>query len=134
MSYIYVKGSITGKSETREFDFRVVKRSAQIGLPQSAIDALGLSKVPGLSHDTLADNDANRAPAYLTRVDFEERCIHQYVTPASEPTVGADALRALGYKVDLERGHIFKPTEPLKIHRGLMPTMLDASDLRSAQG
>lgn len=132
MPDIYVKGSITGKWETREFDFRVVKRSAQIGLPQSAIDALGLPKVPDLSYDPLADNDANRAPAYLTRVDFGERCIHQYVTPASEPTVGADALRALGYQIDLERGRIVKPTGPLEIHRGLMPTMLDVSDLRSA--
>ena len=43
----YVKGSIAGKWETREFDFRVVKRSAQVGLPQTAIDALGLSQVPG---------------------------------------------------------------------------------------
>lgn len=128
----YVKGSITGKLETREFDFRVVKRSAQVGLPQSAIDALGLPQVPGFPPDPLSDNGANRAPAYLARVDFEERRIHQHVTPAAEPTIGVDALRALGYKVDLERGHIVKPTEPLKIHRGLMPTMLDASDLRSA--
>ncbi len=130
----YVKGSIAGKWETREFDFRVVKRSAQIGLPQSTIDALGLSQVPGFADDSLADNGANRAQAYLARVDFEERCIHQHVTPAAEPTIGADALRALGYQVDLERGHIVKPTEPVKICRGLMPTMLDVSDLRSAQG
>ena len=38
----------------------------------------------------------------------------------------------LGYKVDLERGHIAKPAKPVKIHRGLMPTMLDVSDLESA--
>ena len=47
----YIKGSVIGKSETWEFEFRVLKRSAKVGLPQSAIDALGLSKVPGLSHD-----------------------------------------------------------------------------------
>ena len=130
----YVKGSIAGKWETREFDFRVVKRSAQVGLPQSAIDALGLSQVPGFPHDPPPDNGANRAQAYLARVDFEERRIHQHVTPAAEPTIGADALRALGYKIDLERGHIVKPTGPLEIRRGLMPTMLDVADLRSAQG
>ena len=128
----YVKGSITGKLETREFDFRVVKRSAQVGLPQSAIDALGLSQVPGFPHDPLSDNDANRAPAYLAYVGFEERCIHQHVTPAAYPTIGADALRALGYEVDLEQGRIIKPTGPLEIHRDLMPTMLDVSDLRYA--
>ena len=128
MPDIYVKGSIVGKSETREFDFRVVKRSAQLGLPQSAIDDLGLSEVPGFVCDPLTDSDSNRDTAYLTRVDFGERCIHQYVTLASEPTIGADALRALGYKVDLEQGHITKPTKPLKIRRGLMPTMLDVSN------
>jgi len=128
MPDIYVKGSIVGKSETREFDFRVVKRSAQLGLPQSAIDDLGLSEVPCFVCDPLTDSDSNRDTAYLTRVDFGERCIHQYVTLASEPTIGADALRALGYKVDLEQGHIAKPTKPLKIRRGLMPTMLDVSN------
>ena len=127
----YVKGSITGKWETREFDFRVVSRSAQIGLPQSAIDALGLSQAPGFPHGPLADNDANRAPAYLAHIGFEERCIHQYVTPATKPTIGADALRALGYQVDLDQGRIIKPTEPLIIRRGLMPTMLDVSHLQS---
>ena len=132
MPDIYVKGSITGKSETREFDFRVAKRSAQLGLPQSAIDALGLAEVPGSLHSPMGDDAADRAPIYLSCVDFEGRTIHQYVAPTSEPTVGADVLRALGYEVDLERGCIAKPTEPLKIQRGLMPTMLDVSDLRSA--
>ena len=131
MPDIYVKGSIAGKSETREFDFRVAKRSAQLGLPQSAIDALGLAEVPGLLHSPMGDDAADRAPIYLSRVDFEGRTIHQYVAPTSRPTVGANILRALGYEVDLEQGLIAKPTEPLKIQRGLMPTMLDVSDLQS---
>ena len=134
MPDIYVKGSIIGKSETREFDFRVVKRSAQLGLPQSVIDDLALSEVPGFVCDPLAHNDSNRDTAYLTRVDFGDRCIHQYVTLASEPTIGADALRALGYKVDLAQGHIVKPTGPLEIHRGLMPMTLDVPNLRPAGG
>ena len=132
MPDIYVKGSIAGKSETREFDFRVAKRSAQLGLPQSAIDALGLAEVPTLSYGPVADDAANHALTYLSCVDFEGRTIHQYVAPTSRPTVGADVLRALGYEVDLERGCIAKPTEPLKIQRGLTPTMLDVSDLRFA--
>ena len=123
---IYIKGSVVGKSETREFEFRVLKRSAQLGLPQSAIDALGLSKVPGLPRNLRRDNDG---PIYLSRVDFAEGFVHQYVASASEPTIGADTLRALGYKVDLEQEHIAKPTEPLKIQRGLMPTMLDVRSL-----
>ena len=131
MPDIYVKGSIAGKLETREFDFRVAKRSAQLGLPQSVIDALGLAEVPGLLYGPMGDDAANRAPTYLSCVDFEGRFIHQYVAPTSRPTVGADVLRALGYEVDLERGCIAKPAKPLKIQRGLMPTMLDVSDLRS---
>ena len=130
MPDIYVKGSITGKSETREFDFRVAKRSAQLGLPQSAIDALGLAEVPGLPYGPMGDDAANCASIYLSCVHFEGRTIHQYVAPESEPTVGADALRALGYEVDLERGCIAKPTEPLKFHHGLMPGLLDVSDLQ----
>ncbi|MDE2788011.1 MAG: hypothetical protein OXL37_15295 [Chloroflexota bacterium] len=131
MPDIHVKGSIAGTSETRDFDFRVAKRSAQLGLPQSAIDALGLAEVPGLLYGPMADDAAKRGPIYLSCVDFEGRTIHQYVAPTSRPTVGADVLRALGYEVDLERGCIAKPSKPLKIQRGLMPTMLDVSDLRS---
>ena len=54
------------------------------------------------------------------------------VTPAAKPTIGADALRALGYTVDLAQGHITEPSKPLKIYRCLMPTRLDLSHLRSA--
>ena len=132
MGKTFIKGSIIGKSETWEFDFQVAKRSAQLGLPQSAIDALGLAEVPGSLYGPMGDDDANRAPIYLSCVDFEGRTIHQYVSPTNSPTVGADVLRALGYQVDLELGRIAKPTEPLKIQRGFMPTMLDVSDLRSA--
>ena len=59
MPDIYVKGSIAGKSETGDFDFRVAKRSAQLGLPQSAIDALGLAEVPGLLYGPI-DDDASK--------------------------------------------------------------------------
>ena len=126
----YIKGSVVGKSEAREFEFRVLKRLAKVGLPQSAIDALGLSKIPNLPPDLRSDNDG---PIYLSRVDFDEGFIHQYVTPASEPTIGADVLCALGYEVDLEQGIILKPTKPVKIYRGLMPTMLDVSHLPPAR-
>lgn len=132
MPDIYVKGSIAGKSGTREFDFRVNKRSAQLGLPQSAIDALGLTEVPSSLYGPMGDDAADHAPIYLSCVDFEGRTIHQYVAPTSRPTVGADVLRALGYEVDMELGCIAKPAKPLKTQRGLMPTMLDVSDLRFA--
>ena len=128
----YIKGSVVGKLETQQFEFRVLKRSAKIGLPQSAIDALGLSEVPDLPHGPAVADSTIRAPIYLSRLDFQGQSIHQYVAPASEPTIGSDALRALGYQVDLERDVISAPTEPAKIHRGLMPTMLDVSDLQRA--
>ena len=63
---------------------------------------------------------------------FDDSHIDLDVLPVREPTISADALRAMGYEVDLKQGHIAKPTTPIKIHRGLTPYMLDVSQLGSA--
>ena len=133
----YIDGSIgiVGAATTRKFNFLVVKDSDHIGLPQSDIDALGLKpslfatpKEPGGHARTLEDR------AYEAGAHFDRCYIELDVQPEPVPKVGATALRKMGFEIDLERGRIVKPAKPLKIHRGLMPYMLDVSDLLSAQG
>lgn len=133
----YINGSIgmVGAVTTWKFDFLVVRDCHHIGLPQSNIDALGLKpslfatpKEKGGHARTLDDR------AYEAGVQFDACYIELDVRPEPVPTVGATALRKLGFEIDLEQGRIVKPAKPLKIQRGLMPYMLDVSDLRSAQG
>ena len=129
----YIDGHIriVGAATTRQFNFLVVKDANHIGLPQPDIDALGLKpslfatpKEPGGHARTLDDR------AYEAGVRFDTGYIELDVRPEPVPTVGVTALHKLGFEVDLEQGRIAKPTEPLKIQRGLMPTMLDVSHLR----
>ena len=131
----YIDGSvgIVGEAANRQFKFLVVKEARHIGLPQSDIDALGLKlslfttpKEPGGPTRTLDDR------AYEAGVHFDTGYIELDVRPEPVPTVGVTALHKLGFEVDLEKGRISKPTEPLKIQRGLMPTMLDVSHLQTA--
>lgn len=135
MAGAYINGSIgmVGAATTRQLKFLVVKDAHHIGLPQRHIDTLSLKpsllatpKEPGGHARTLDDM------AYEAGVHFDTCYIELDVRPEPVPTVGVAALRELGFEVDLEKGRIAKPTEPLKIQRGLMPTMLDVSDLRSA--
>ncbi len=133
----YINGSIgmVGAATTRTFDFLVVKDSHHIGLPQSDIDALGLKpslfatpKELGGHARTLEDR------AYEAGAHFDKCYIELDVRPEPMPTIGVAALRKLGFEIDLEQGRIVKPAKPLKIQRGLMPYMLDVSDLQSARG
>ena len=128
----YVNGSIgiVGAATTRQFEFLVVKDAHHIGLPQSAIDALGLKpslfatpKKNGGHARTLGDR------AYEAGVHFDTCYIELDVRPEPVPTVGIVALYKLGFDIDLEQGQIAKPANPSKLYRGLMPSMLDVSDL-----
>ena len=135
MAGIYVNGKIgtVGSAVTRQFRFLVVKDALYIGLPQPDIDALGLKrslfatpKAHGGHARTLEDR------AYEAGAHFDTCYIELDVRPEPAPTVGVAALRKLGFDVDLEQGRISKPAKPLKIQRGLMPYMLNVSDLRTA--
>lgn len=124
---------IVGAAATRQFNFLVVKDANHIGLPQPDIDALGLKrslfatpKEDGGHARTLEDR------AYEAGVHFETCYIELDVRPEPVPAVGVAVLSKLGFEVDLEQGRISKPAKLLKIQRGLMPTMLDVSDLPSA--
>ena len=46
MGVTYARGSITGKSESREYDFLVDTGATWVGIPQTDIDTLGLDTVP----------------------------------------------------------------------------------------
>ena len=131
-AYIYGDIGIVGAATTRQLKFLVVKDAHHIGLPQSEIGVLGLKpslfatpKEKGGNARTLDDR------AYEAGVHFDRCYIELDVRPEPVPTVGVAALRKLGFEVDLEQGRIAKPTEPLIIRRGLMPTMLDVPHLRS---
>ena len=109
----------------------VIEGARYIGLPQADIDTLDLK--PSMFAGFRPTNDDGRpigGRRYQAGAHFGDCYIDLDVTPADEPTIGADALLALGYQVDLEQGRITKPTKPLEIHRGLMPYMLDVSHLQ----
>ena len=128
----YIDGNIgiAGAATTRQFKFLVVKNTHHISLPQSDIYALGLEpslfanpKAKGGHARTLDDR------AHEAGVHFDTCYIELDVQAEPTPTLGAKVLRELGFEVDLERGQINKPAKPLKFYRGLMPSMLDMSDL-----
>lgn len=130
----YINGSmgIVGAATTRQFRFLVVKDAHHVGLPQSNIDALDLKpslfatpKKPGGHAPTPDDR------AYEAGVEFGTCYIELDVLAEPIPTVGATALRKLGFKIDLKQGRIAEPAKPLRISRGLMPTMLDVSHLQT---
>ncbi len=133
MGETYIKGSITGRSATREYRFLVVEEGDHVGLPQIDIDVLDLKPSMFVPVEPTGDYDRPiTGKIYQAGAHFADCYIDLDVLPAAKPTIGRNALRALGYKVDLEQGHIAKPAKPVKIYRGLMPTMLDVSDLESA--
>ena len=99
----YAKGSITGKSEVREYDFLVDAGANWLGLPPDDIDALGLDAVP----------NAN-APIYIGIGTLEGAGFVNGVVPAELPVVSRRILQSLGFKVDLLRQRIEKrPTHEI---------------------
>ena len=110
MSGIYAKGTIAGKSETREIAFRVIERARWLGLPQADIDALGLKL---LRHDNVPAKsgvgDAS-APIYTATGTLEGVGFVGSVIAAGAPTLGANFLRELGFRVDWENEKLEKQT------------------------
>ena len=132
-TYIDGEIGIVGAAATRRFRFLVVRDADHIGLPQSEIDALDLKrslfatpKEDGGHARTLEDR------AYQAGAHFGRCYIELDVRPEPVPTIGVAALHKLGFGVDVDLGRVSEPAKALKIQRGLMPTMLDVSDLRSA--
>ncbi len=102
MGITYAKGSITGKSETREYDFLVDTGATWLGIPQEDIDALGLDTVPNaIAALMTADGSVVRSPIYIAVGMLEGAGFVNGAVPATAPLVGYKLLRDLGFKVDL---------------------------------
>ena len=102
MGITYARGSITGKSENREYDFLVDTGATWVGIPQDDIDALGLDTVPGASADLMtADGRVVSTPIYVGIGMLEGTGFVNGVVPAAVPLVGYKLLQDLGFKVDL---------------------------------
>ena len=98
----YARGSITGKSENREYDFLVDTGATWVGIPQADIDALALDTVPNASAALMAaDGEVMRTPIYVGIGMLEGMGFVNGVVPAAVPLVGYKLLQDLGFKVDL---------------------------------
>lgn len=102
MGITYARGSITGRGETREYDFLVDTGATWLGIPQADIDALGLDTVPNAAAELpTADGSAVRSPVYVAVGMLEGTGFVNGAVPAAVPLVGYKLLQDLGFKVDL---------------------------------
>ena len=107
MGVTYARGSITGKSETREYVFLVDTGATWVSIPEADIDALGLDVVPNASAALLtADGRVNHTPIYVGIGMLEGTGFVNGVVPAAVPLVGYKLLQDLGFKVDLANERI----------------------------
>ena len=108
MGITYAKGSITGKSEVREYDFLVDTGATWIGLPPEDIDALGLDPVPNAAAEITTGNGVIRTPLYTAIGMLEGMGFSHSAVPCPTPLVGYRLLQDLGFKVDLVNERIEK--------------------------
>ena len=102
MGITYAKGSITGKTETRDYDFLVDTGATWVGIPQDDIDALALDAVPNATAALMtADGSMVRSPIYVAVGMLEGTGFVNGAVPAAVPLVGYKLLQDLGFKVDL---------------------------------
>ena len=111
MGVTYARGSITGKSETREYDFLVDTGSTWMTLPQADIAELELEEIIGgdvviETPTEIIGRRSYRASGTLEGAPFEAR-----IVPASRPMVGYELLQNLGFVVDLAVERIVLRTE-----------------------
>ena len=98
----YARGSIAGKTETREYDFLVDTGATWVGIPQEDIDALALDAVPDATAALMtADGSVVRSPIYVAVGMLEGTGFVNGAVPAAVPLVGYKLLQDLGFKVDL---------------------------------
>jgi len=98
----YARGSITGKTETREYDFLVDTGATWVGIPQEDIDSLALDAVPGATAALMTVNGSVvRSPIYVAVGILEGTGFVNGAVPAAIPLVGYKLLQDFGFKVDL---------------------------------
>ena len=118
----YINGSVAGDAATQDHTFLIVAGERHLGLPQRCIDELDLKISTFAPTGTARDCEGPAGDAtYMTRANFCGNSIELDVLPARTPTVGAAALRSMGFSVDLDNGSVMEPETPLTIHRGFSP-------------
>lgn len=111
MGVTYARGSITGKTETREYDFLVDTGSTWMTLPPAEITELELEVITGgdvviETPTEIIHRHSYRASGTLEGAPFEAR-----IVPANRPMVGYELLQKLGFVVDLAAERIALRTE-----------------------
>lgn len=102
MGVTYARGTITGRSGTREYNFLVDTGATWVGIPQADIDALGLDVVPNAGAALMtADGTVRQSPIYIAVGMLEGTGFVNGAVPAAVPLVGYKLLQDLGFKVDL---------------------------------
>ena len=109
MGITYASGSITGKTESREYHFLVDTGATWVGIPQDDIEALGLDVVPNAGAALMTANGTVRnTPIYVAVGTLEGTGFVNGAVPAAIPLVGYQLLQDLGFKVDLVNERIDK--------------------------
>ena len=111
MGITFARGSVIGKSETREYDFLVDTGSTWMTLPAVEITELALPEIIGgdviiETPTEIIHRHSYWASGTLEGVPFEAR-----IVPASRPMVGYELLQKLGFVVDLVAERIVLRTE-----------------------
>ena len=101
MGITYARGTIIGRSETRQYLFLVDTGSTWMTLPQSDIDELECDRIHG--QDAIIETPINviRRPFYSAVGMLEDAPFEGRIVPANRPMVGYELLQQLGFVVDL---------------------------------
>ena len=100
MGVTYARGSITGRSETREYVFLVDTGATWISIPQVEIDRLGLEDTGRVAEITTPAGVFHK-PIFLATGTLEGVPFDTYLVEAYRPLVGYIPLQDLGFVVDL---------------------------------
>ena len=92
MGITYARGSITGKTETREYDFLVDTGATWITLPQTDIDDLELDRTHGRYAIIETPTAVIRRPFYSAAGSLEGVRFEGRMVAANRPMVGYELL------------------------------------------
>ena len=101
MGITYARGTIIGKSQTRQYLFLVDTGSTWMTLPPQDIVELQLDRIEGQDAIIETPTDIIRRPFYSVTGTMENVPFADRVVPANRPMVGYELLQQLGFVVDL---------------------------------
>lgn len=111
MGITYARGTIIGKSQTRQYLFLVDTGSTWLTLPQRDIVELRLDRIEGQDAIIETPTDIIRRPFYSATGTLEGVPFADRVVPANRPMVGYELLQRLGFVVDLVSERIVLKSE-----------------------